>query len=91
MIAAVCRRKLSVVMYTGLGRPVEPDVKLTNPGHARNGTGSAGADDMRGAGSTRGIRPGTRADSRSRRHGGMKSGVPAGTGGSLRHALGSAG
>jgi hypothetical protein len=91
MIVAVCRRKLRVVMYTGLGRPVDPDVKLTNPGHAKNGTDPSGTEGVRGEGSTRTVRPGARCAPRSPRQGGMKSGVSAGASGSLRHARGSGG
>ena len=37
-----------MAMYTGLGRPVDPDVKLTKPGHAKNGTFGSDVEGVRG-------------------------------------------
>ena len=92
MIAAVCRRKLRVVMYTGLGKPVEPEVKFTKPGHARKDTEPGGAAAGRASGSDERAKPAAAAARASRRSGGgRKTGVSAGNGGELRQALGSAG
>lgn len=92
MIASVCTRKLRVVMYTGFGSPVDPEVKFTNPGHVRNGTAPLGVEGGCGPGITTVSRPsGAPAGARSRSDGGMNSGVSSGSGGDVRQARGSGG
>ena len=92
MMAAVCTRKLRVVMYTGFGSPVDPDVKFTKPGQVRNPTASMAAAPGRGSGRTTVRRPsGSPAGAISRSAGGMNNGVSSGSGGELRQALGSGG
>src|SRR5678816_2751248 len=92
MMAAVCRRKLRVVMYTGLGKPVEPEVKFTKPGHARKDTEPGGTAAGRGSGRTNVLKPAASAAWASARSGGAtNTGVPSGNGGELRHARASAG
>src|SRR5262249_45110148 len=90
-MAAVWIRKLRVVMYTGLGRPVEPDVKFTKPGHARSDA-DAGGLGGRASGTTRALSPtASAAAARARRGGATNTGVLAGSGGDVRHARASGG
>jgi hypothetical protein len=91
-MAAVCKTKLRVRMYTGFGSPVEPDVKFTNPGVARNGNGRVALDAGRGSETTQGRSPiDSAAADAARIDGGRNTGVPGGIGGELRQALGSGG
>src|SRR2546427_6057145 len=90
MTAAVWTRKLRVAMYTGLGRPVDPEVKFTKPGQARNRTAPAAAG--RSSGSANVLRPAAApAANRALRPGGTNTGVLAGKDGELRQARASAG
>src|SRR5262245_13891975 len=90
-MAAVWIMKLRVVMYTGLGRPVEPEVKFTKPGHARNGAEAGGLAGC-GSGAMRTARPAaSAAGARARSGGATNTGVPAGRGGDVRHARASGG
>jgi hypothetical protein len=91
-MALVCKTKLRVRMNTGLGRPVDPDVKLTIPGDERNGVRTVGDDECRGSGRTTVRSPsGSPAGANAARDGGRKRGVPAGIGGEVRQALESGG
>src|SRR5262245_14446930 len=79
-------------MYTGLGRPVDPDVKLTMPGVPRKPMDDGAPVDGRGLGSVM-VRRARRspAPSRADSDGDRKIGVVAGIGGELRQARGSGG
>src|SRR5262249_23361491 len=90
MMASVWTRKLRVVMYTGFGSPVEPEVKLTKPGQVRNGAPAARPGRASGT-ATVSMPRGSPAAARPRSDGARNSGVPSGRGGAVRHALGSGG
>src|SRR5436309_7687471 len=89
-LAFADRNSAAVVVNTGFGTPVDPEVNTLTPGPSSGVTGAPPIERAEASGITSGTRPNRSASgARCAVVGDSAIGVPIGIGGSVRHARGS--